>query len=162
MLTKFNPLRPRRWPSPLFSCTLWGCWRKLAPVLEKASLSYTKAQPCCHPAWRPLVARGVSTWAEKQVTVACLHPSTASCKSVYPSRITWQTWAFKLLKSRFSLWVQTLHKSIYCCSADCKIGRFTVAKKKKEEKHSFHFHVGRAWMHKAANKAAFKNLCRRT
>lgn len=134
MLTKFNPLRPRRWPSPPHSCASWGCRRELAPALEKASLSYTKAQPCCHPAWRPLAARGVSTWAEKQVTVACLQPSRASCKSVYPSRITWQTQAFKLLKSRFPLCAQTLHKSIYCCSADCKIGRFTVAKKEEERR----------------------------
>jgi hypothetical protein len=55
--------------------------------------------------------------------------------------------------------MQTLHKLIYCCSTDCKISRFTVAKKKKRGRKtvSFHFHFGKVTDESyAANKAAFK------
>ena len=57
----------------------------------------------------------------------------ASCKSVCPSKIALLRQAFKPLKFRFSLWTQTLNKFIYCCSTDCKIGSFTVAKKERKE-----------------------------
>lgn len=73
----------------------------------------------------------------------------ASCKSVCPSKIALQRQAFKPLKFRFSLWTQTLNKFIYCCSTDCKIGSFTVAKKeRKEEKlKAFISTLLRSWIH---------------
>ena len=87
--------------------------------------------------------------------------SRASCKSVCPSKIALQLQAFKPLKFRFSLWTQTLNKFIYCCSTDCKIGSFTVAKKRKKRRktESFHFHFAKVMdTSQAASKSPFKIL----
>lgn len=129
MLTKFNPFWPSRWPLTFsFFCFLW-LLEKTGPVLGKAFSVAHKG-----PAFLlPRIDRGVSTCTEEQVTVDGL-PPRASCWDVYSSTIPLPFQAFKPLKFRFSLWLQALNKLIYCCSTDCKISRFTVAKKEKEIK----------------------------
>lgn len=165
MLTKFNPLWPWGWPSPLLSLPPEAAgeswlliWKRLLSVTQRPSLAATLLGGPSSPEGSAPGLRSRWQWP------ACILLD-ASCKGVYPSRIARPTRAFKLLKSRFPLWAQTLHKSTYCCSADCKIGRFTVAKgKKKEEERKkkntvFTSMLAGPRMHRAANKAAFKTLC---
>lgn len=53
--------------------------------------------------------------------------------------------------------MQTLNKLIYCCSTDCKISRFTVAKKKRERERAFTSTLIRSRMcPRLPTKAAFK------
>lgn len=134
MLTKVNPFWSSPWPfTSSFFCFLW--------LLETAGPGLGKAFSVAHkgPAFLLPPSAGLESTAGSAPVQRSRWQWTAGLLpeqvvSVYPSATRLPCQAFKLLKFRFSLWIQTLNKLIHCCSTDCKISRFTVAKRRRRRK----------------------------
>lgn len=133
MLTKFNPCWPSQWPLTFsFFCFLW-LLGTTGPVLGKAFSVAHKGPAFLLPSQEaPRRPRGqhlckeagdsgrpASSWSELLEYLPFSHHTVALGIQATEVQV---------------LWMRTLNKLLYCCSTDCKISRFTVAKKEKRRR----------------------------